>query len=203
MGQLMSYCLNLSYLKQLSLTLLILSSHAFAADDKVLPQVAFVTSLGSFSIELYPEKAPITVANFLQYVDEGFYEGTIFHRVIPNFVAQAGGLTYEFRRKQPRDPIKNEATNGLKNKKMTLSMARTDDKDSATSQFFINFSDNDNLDYKKKINDGYAVFGKVISGFDVIKKIEKEPRGLYRSRPDAPNYPIIIESAKRIKTTSQ
>lgn len=162
------------------------------------PKVLFQTSLGAFTIELYPKEAPETVANFLQYVDDGFYVGTIFHRVIPDFVVQGGGITYDFRTKETRPPIKNEANNGLRNLTATLSMARVSDPDSADSQFFINLKDNEALDYVKDESDGYAVFAKVIEGFDVIKKIEKEPRGLYRSRPDAPNYPVIIEATQRL-----
>lgn len=165
------------------------------------PLVKFETSLGTITIELYPQDAPITVKNFLTYVDEGFYEGTIFHRVIPNFVVQGGGLTFEFQRKKTHDPIKNEANNGLVNLVATLSMARTSNPDSASTQFFINLKHNETLDYKKNVDAGYAVFGKVIEGFDVVKKIEREPRGLYRSHPDAPNYPVIVEKAYRVKTS--
>jgi cyclophilin family peptidyl-prolyl cis-trans isomerase len=162
------------------------------------PKVIFQTSLGTFTVELYPKEAPKTVENFLQYVDDGFYVGTIFHRVIPGFVVQGGGITYDFQPKNTRDPVVNEANNGLLNFEATLSMARTSDPDSADSQFFINLKHNDSLDYKKDESDGYTVFAKVVEGFDVVKKIEKEPRGLYRSRPDAPNYPVIIEAAQRI-----
>lgn len=160
------------------------------------PKVVFETDLGNMVIELYASKAPISVANFLQYVDEGFYEGTIFHRVIDNFVVQGGGLTYEFKRKQTRDPIKNESDNGLLNEQTTLSMARTGAPDSATSQFFINIKHNTHLDAHDGMP-GYAVFGEVIDGFDVVKKIEKEPRGLYRSFPEAPNYPVRVLKAYR------
>lgn len=162
------------------------------------PKVVFQTSLGAFTIQLYPKEAPKTVENFLQYVDEGFYVGTIFHRVVPGFVVQAGGITYDFQAKKTREPVINEANNGLLNFETTLSMARTSDPNSASSQFFINLKHNDSLDYKKDESDGYAVFAKVIEGFEVVKKIEKEPRGLYRSRPDAPNYPVIIEAAQRL-----
>ncbi len=164
------------------------------------PQVQFQTSLGAFTIELYPNEAPKTVENFLQYVDDGFYVGTIFHRVISGFVVQGGGITYDFQKKQTRPPVVNEANNGLLNFEATLSMARTSDPDSADSQFFINLKHNESLDYVKDESDGYAVFAKVIDGFDVVRKIEKEPRGLYRSRPDAPNYPVIVEAAQRLPT---
>jgi len=169
---------------------------AFAAKDNTNPQVLFKTDLGNMIIELYPQKAPVTVANFLKYVDDGFYEGTIFHRVIDDFVVQGGGLTYDFNRKPTRDPIVNESNNGLLNEQATLSMARTSDPDSATSQFFINIKHNTHLDPKDGMP-GYAVFGKVIKGFDVVKKIEKEPRGLYRAHPEAPNYPVRILKASR------
>ncbi|WP_096087748.1 peptidylprolyl isomerase [Agaribacterium haliotis] len=183
------------------------ASCAFAAKENKTkgpyPEVVFETSLGKMTIELYPNEAPETVKNFLRYVDEGFYTGTIFHRVIPNFVVQGGGYDYEFKRRETHAPVVNEAKNGLDNLEATLSMARTADPDSATSQFFINLKHNDNLDYGWKDSRGsksagYAVFGKVVEGFDVVKKIEREPRGLYRSRPEAPNYPVIVEKAYRL-----
>lgn len=161
------------------------------------PQVIFETDLGKITIELYPEDAPKTVANFLAYVDNGFYEGTIFHRVIPGFVVQGGGLTYDFQHKETADPVVNESSNGLKNLEGTLSMARVSDPDSATSQFFINLADNKHLDPDGG-KPGYTVFGKVIEGFDNVKKIEKEPRGIYRAFPEAPNYPVRVLSAYRV-----
>ncbi len=159
--------------------------------------VEFDTSSGKIVIELYPDKAPITVANFLKYVDEGFYNGTIFHRVVPGFVIQGGGYTFDFQQKKTHDPIKNESDNGLKNLQGTLSMARTSIIDSANSQFFINIKDNPALDFNHGRH-GYAVFGKVIKGFEVVKKIEAEPRGLHRGHPEAPNYAVQVEKAKRI-----
>jgi peptidyl-prolyl cis-trans isomerase A (cyclophilin A) len=189
--------------KRLFLTLITSCLVAFCAaslaDDKKSPKVSnpkvvLETDMGKISIELFADKAPITVKNFLAYVDNKFYEGVIFHRVVENFVVQAGGFTYDFQPKKTLDPIKNEADNGLKNLQGTLSMARTDDPDSATSQFFINIVDNENLDAGAG-KPGYAVFGKVVEGFDVVKKIEKEPRGLYRMHPEAPNYPIRILKA--------
>lgn len=161
------------------------------------PKVVLETDLGKMTIELYPKEAPITVKNFLAYIDNKFYEGVIFHRVVDNFVVQAGGFTYDFQPKQGLPPIKNESDNGLKNLQGTLSMARTADPDSATSQFFINIKDNPNLDAGPN-KPGYAVFGKVIEGFEVVKKIEKEPRGLYRAFPEAPNYAVRILKAYRI-----
>jgi len=169
------------------------------AEDTSNPEVRMQTSLGAITIELYPDKAPETVKNFLEYVEQKFFAGTIFHRVVPGFVVQGGGFTYDFRPKKTLDPIVNEANNGLKNTIATLSMARTGDPNSATSQFFINLKDNETLDYKKDESDGYAVFAKVIEGMEVVKKIAKEPRGLYRAHPDAPNYPVIIEDVIRLK----
>ena len=187
----------------LLLTISFGSSTALAKKSKKpvgpFPQVKMETSLGDIVIELYPAEAPITVKNFLRYVDEGFYVGTIFHRVVDGFVVQGGGLDFEFRKKPTHEPIVNEANNGLFNTQGTLSMARTSDPDSATTQFFINLADNEALDYKKNESDGYAVFGKVIEGFDTVKKIEKEPRGLYRSRPEAPNYHVLVEKIYRIE----
>jgi len=161
------------------------------------PKVVFETDLGKMVIELYPEKAPKTVANFLAYVDAGFYNGTIFHRVVNNFVVQGGGYTYDFQRKETREPVANESDNGLLNELATLSMARTSDPDSATSQFFINLKHNTNLDPEDD-GPGYAVFGKVVEGFEVAKKIEKEPRGLFRNHPEAPNYAVRILRAQRL-----
>lgn len=166
-----------------------------AADGN--PKVVLETDLGKMTIELYPKEAPITVKNFLAYIDNKFYEGVIFHRVVDDFVVQAGGFTYDFQPKQGLPPIKNESDNGLKNLQGTLSMARTADPDSASSQFFINIKDNPSLDAAPN-KPGYAVFGKVIEGFEVVKKIEKEPRGLYRAHPEAPNYAVRILKAYRI-----
>lgn len=160
------------------------------------PTVLMQTSLGNITIELFPKEAPLTVANFLKYVDDGFYNGTIFHRVVPGFVIQGGGMTFDFQKKKTREPVKNESNNKLKNLVGTLSMARTGIIDSATSQFFINVNNNSSLDFSNGRH-GYAVFGKVIEGFEVVKKVEKEPRGLYRHNPEAPNYPVIIEKASR------
>ncbi|SMF63984.1 peptidyl-prolyl cis-trans isomerase A (cyclophilin A) [Alteromonadaceae bacterium Bs31] len=162
------------------------------------PRIYFETDLGKMVIELYPKYAPVTVENFLAYVDSGFYEGTIFHRVIDDFVVQGGGLTFDFKRKETREPIKNESDNKLVNLQATLSMARTSNPNSATSQFFINLNvHNTHLDPQNG-NPGYAVFGKVVEGFEVVKKIEKEPRGLYRSHPEAPNYPVRILRTGRV-----
>ncbi|WP_444933849.1 peptidylprolyl isomerase [Microbulbifer sp. JTAC008] len=164
------------------------------------PQVKLETDLGVIRIELYAKQAPVTVENFLVYTDSGFYDGIIFHRVVPGFVVQAGGFTFDFQRKETREAIANESANGLQNLRGTLSMARTNDPDSATSQFFINLVDNTRLDASED-KPGYAVFGKVIEGMDIVEKIEREPRGLYRRHPEAPNTPIRILSAKRITTS--
>ena len=160
------------------------------------PAVVFSTSLGDITIELYPDKAPITVENFLQYVDSGFYDGTIFHRVIPGFVIQGGGLTSDMKQKPTRPPIENEADNGLKNKTGTLSMARTQDVNSATSQFFLNLTDNPFLDHGVR-DFGYAVFAKVIEGMDVVNQIAQVPTGNRGMNRDVPVEPVLIQSAKR------
>lgn len=174
-----------------------LAQGAFAEAN---PRVAMKTDHGTIVIELFPKEAPLSVANFLEYVDSGFYEGTIFHRVIPGFVVQGGGMTYDFTTKPTRDPIKNESDNGLSNSYGTLSMARTPLPDSATSQFFINVKDNTALDANGK-KPGYAVFGKVILGMEVVNRILEEPRGMYPAFPDAPNYAVRILKATRVDET--
>lgn len=180
--------------------LIVLAPGILSAAEKVEnPRVLLETDLGTMTIELYPKEAPKTVKNFLTYVDKGFYNGTIFHRVVTDFVVQGGGFTFDFKRKETDPPVANESDNGLKNLAATLSMARTSDPDSATSQFFINLRDNPHLDPRNG-QPGYAVFGKVVDGFDVAKKIEQEPRGMYRNSgfPEAPNYPIRIIKASRL-----
>jgi peptidyl-prolyl cis-trans isomerase A (cyclophilin A) len=160
------------------------------------PMVIFSTNYGDITIELYPEQAPVTVENFLSYVDKGFFDGTIFHRVIPGFVIQGGGFTAEMQQKPTDAPIKNEADNGLKNERGTLSMARTSDINSATSQFFINLRDNAVLDHGAR-DYGYAVFAKVVDGMDVVDKIAGVPTGTHGMHRDVPKEPVIVESAKR------
>lgn len=177
-------------------------SYGFGKKKDVTIEVILETDLGKITAELYPEKAPVTVENFLAYVDSGFYDGTIFHRVIPNFMVQGGGLTFDFQRKETRAEIINESDKDLKNEIGTLSMARTDDPDSASAQFFINVKDNETLDKKRK-KAGYTVFGKVIDGYDVVKKIEKEPRGIHRKFPDAPNYAVRILKAYRSQPSDE
>lgn len=181
------------------LGLLTLSGAVQAENDR--PRVELTTDEGAIVLELFPDKAPITVSNFLQYVDDGYYEGTIFHRVIPGFVAQGGGLTYDFTRKPPRDPIANESDNGLSNKPMTLAMARHSDPDSATSQFYINLNHNPGLDATEE-GPGYTVFGQVVDGYDTIITIVQAPKGNYKQFPDAPNVPIRILEARRLPASA-
>ncbi len=164
------------------------------AEKESNPLVIFETSKGKITIELYPEEAPVTVENFLRYVNEGFYDGTIFHRVIPRFVIQGGGFTADMQRKKTHAPIKNEAANGLKNLRGTLSMARTNDPNSATSQFFINLVDNKALDKSDK-SAGYAVFGKVTRGMDIVDAIAKVPTTTKGSYKDVPKTPVTIVKA--------
>lgn len=159
----------------------------------------FKTSKGTFTVQLFEKQAPISVANFLKYADEGFFDGTIFHRVIPGFMIQGGGLTADMKNKKGHAPIRNEATNGLKNKRGTLSMARTSDIDSATSQFFISVVDNDFLDHKGASNYGYAVFGRVDSGMDVVDAIAAVKTGSKGMYQDVPVETVTIESVRRIE----
>jgi len=158
------------------------------------PVVSIKTTKGEIRVELYPDKAPITVANFLEYVKSGFYNGTIFHRVIPGFMIQGGGMTPDMRQKPTRPAIKNEASNGLKNDRGTIAMARLNPPHTATSQFFINVANNGPLNYGGPGRDGYAVFGKVISGMNVADAIVKVPRGNAGPYGDVPTEPVIIES---------
>ncbi len=159
------------------------------------PMVLMSTSLGDIKIELYPDRAPETVKNFLAYVNGGFYNGTIFHRVVPNFVIQGGGFTPDMQPKPTRPPIKNEAENGLKNEAGTIAMARTAVIDSATSQFFINLRDNDFLNHTPQ-NFGYAVFGKVIEGMEVVYKIAQVRTGSKGPYQDVPLEPVVIQSVQ-------
>lgn len=159
----------------------------------------FKTTKGTFTVQLFDKQAPISVENFYRYADEGFFDGLIFHRVIPNFMVQGGGLTADLQNKKGHEPIKNEASNGLKNKRGTLAMARTNDINSATSQFFINLVDNDFLDHKGASNYGYAVFGRVDSGMEVIDAIAATKTGNRSGHSDVPVETITIESVKRIE----
>ncbi len=165
------------------------------------PRVAVKTSMGTFTIELHEKEAPETVRNFLAYVDEGFYAGTIFHRVIEDFMIQGGGLDREMSRKKTRDPIANEAMNKLKNRAGTVAMARTSAPNSATSQFFVNVVDNPMLDYRDTSAEGigYCVFGKVVEGMEVVEKIRSVPTGVKSGMRDVPTTPVVIESITRVK----
>jgi cyclophilin family peptidyl-prolyl cis-trans isomerase len=187
-------------MKYLLIALMLLVPLAALAGDN--PKVVFETSKGKLVIELYADKAPLTVKNFLTYVDEKFYDGTIFHRVIPGFVIQGGGLTKDMAEKKTHDTIKNEADNGLSNLRGTLSMARTMEVDSASSQFFVNLVDNARLDHKGKQSGstwGYAVFGKVVEGMDVVDAIAKVPTGKVGMYEDVPKETVGVVKAYRAK----
>src|SRR5687767_11047798 len=160
------------------------------------PLVRFETSHGDFSVEVDEESAPISAQNFLRYVDEGYYDGTIFHRVIPGFMVQGGGFTAGMEHKPGHAPIQNEASNGLKNQRGSLAMARTNDLHSATSQFFVNLVDNGFLDHRTG-NFGYAVFGRVVGGIDVIDRIAKVKTGRRHGHDDVPAESVLIKSARR------
>ena len=188
----------------LSMMLFLTSTQSFATENKMSetqPKVKLQTTLGDIVIQLNAEKAPISTKNFLTYAKEGFYDGTIFHRVIPDFMAQGGGFTTDFKQKTPHAPITNEANNGLKNKRGTVAMARTPDPDSATSQFFINYKDTAFLDYTSSTPNGwgYAVFGEVIEGMDVVDKMAKTPTGSRGGHQDVPKTDIMIEKAEVIE----
>lgn len=168
-------------------------------EENKMTTVVMETSLGTIEIELDGEKAPISAKNFLQYVDDKFYDGLIFHRVIKGFMIQGGGFSEGMDQKKTRETIKNEATNGLKNLKGTLAMARTNIVDSATAQFFINVVDNSFLDHRdtSSAGYGYAVFGKVTSGMDVVEKIRAVPTGMKNGMDDVPTTAVVIKSVKR------
>ena len=161
--------------------------------------IRFETSLGDFTIEFFEKEAPESVANFSRYIDAGFFDGTIFHRIVPGFVIQGGGFTEDMMQKKTSPPIKNEADNGLKNKRGTLSMARTNDINSATSQFFVNLKDNDFLDHSRG-NFGYAVFAKVTEGMDVVDKIAAVETGRKRGFDDVPVEAVTMKSVRRVKS---
>ncbi|MCY1283801.1 Peptidyl-prolyl cis-trans isomerase A [compost metagenome] len=173
---------------------LLFAGHLLAADK---PHVLLTTSLGEIEVELDAAKAPISVKNFLAYVDSGFYDNTIFHRVIPGFMVQTGGYTADMAEKRTQAPIKNEADNGLHNVRGTLAMARTQVVDSATSQFFINQKDNTFLDHGAR-DFGYAVFGQVVRGMDVVDRIAQTPTTFRAGMRDVPAEPVLILSAKRL-----
>ena len=179
------------------LTLTMTGCNSMSDTESSNPRVKLETNKGTIVLELYPDKAPKTVANFLSYVRDGFYDGTIFHRVIPNFMIQGGGFTEAMQQKETKAPIENEANNGLKNETGTIAMARTNNPHSATAQFFINTKDNTFLDFSAPTQQGwgYAVFGKVIDGMDVVREIEKVQTGNKMGHQDVPTDEIVIIKA--------
>ena len=188
----------------LSIMLLLTTTLSFAKENNMTDtqtKVKLTTSLGEIIIQLNTEKAPVSSANFLTYVNEGFYNGTIFHRVIPDFMAQGGGFDTGFNQKAVHAPIKNEANNGLTNRRGTLAMARTNDPNSATAQFFINLKDNSFLNHTSQTSSGwgYAVFGEVIQGMDVVDAMAKQATGNRGGHQDVPKTDIVIEKAEVIK----
>ena len=196
--------LSLLSRRALVASLLVSSAWSFSATAQSAPQVKFQTSQGEFVVELYPEKAPKTVENFLQYVKDKHYEGTIFHRVISNFMIQGGGYDAKYAERKTRPPVQHEGRESLskggpRNTTGTLAMARTNDPQSATAQFFINVQDNGFLDPSAQ-QYGYTVFGKVVSGLDVVMKIKTSPTGSGGPFPgDVPSTPIVINSATLVK----
>ena len=195
--QMQKYMINLfTGLGIFVLTLTLLVGISYEAQAKEKKVVVIKTNQGEITVELDEAKAPITVKNFLAYVDDGFYDGTIFHRVIDDFMIQGGGFDNDMKQKGTKDQIKNEADNGLKNDRGTLAMARTQVRDSATSQFFINLKDNDFLNHGTR-DFGYAVFAKVIDGMDVVDKIAKVKTGNKGGHGDVPLEAVVIESIKR------
>jgi peptidyl-prolyl cis-trans isomerase B (cyclophilin B) len=177
----------------LALPLLVMADEPAQSEN---PNVILHTNHGTITVELFENDAPKSVANFLQYARDGHYDGTLFHRVIDNFMIQGGGFDTDFNQKNTREPIENEADNGLKNERGTLAMARTNDPHSATSQFFINVADNDFLNHRGKQSGqtwGYAVFGRVIDGMDVVDSIRGVPTGTHGFHRDVPEQPVILE----------
>lgn len=181
----------------LSWCIMITYASAMAAAKVDEPLVKLETNMGDIVVQLNARKAPMTTANFIQYVKSGHYDGTIFHRVIKDFMIQGGGMTQDMKEKHTLAPIRNEANNGLKNRKYTIAMARTNDPHSASSQFFINTRDNDFLDFKAQTPQGwgYAVFGRVIEGKEVVDKIENVITGSRANHEDVPTSPVIIKKA--------
>ena len=181
--------------------MIFISGLALAQTPAANPKVLLKTSKGDITLELYPAKAPITVKNILTYVNDKFYDGTIFHRVIPGFMIQGGGLTAEMSEKANRPTIKNEAGNGLKNDRGTIAMARLPEPDTAGSQFFINLVNNDSLNHRDNSvgGFGYCVFGKVLSGMDVVDAIAKVPTGNKRGHANVPLEPVTLLSATVVK----
>ena len=188
-------------LKIAAMTLLMSAASMSHAESK-LPQVLIETNKGNITLELYPEKAPVTVKNFLTYVDEGFYNGTIFHRVISNFMIQGGGFDKNLEKKTTHAPITNEADNGLRNQIGTIAMARTNDPHSATAQFFINVSKNSSLDFREKSSGrawGYAVFGRVIDGMKTVNNIRQVRTARINGMGDVPAKPVVINKVTLVK----
>ena len=183
----------------LTVSLLFCCATLAGAAEAKNPVVLMDTSLGKIKIELYAKEAPLSVKNFLEYTNKGFYSGTIFHRVINGFMIQGGGFSSEFKMKPTDAPIKNEAGNGLKNDRGTIAMARTGAPDSATSQFFINVVNNDGLNRPNPDGFGYAVFGKVIEGMDVVDKIKGVKTGVNMGMPNVPETPVVIKSVTLVK----
>ena len=186
------------------LMLFLFSTLSFATEKQMSDtqtKVKLTTSLGAIVIQLDNAKAPVSAANFAEYVKQGFYAGTIFHRVIPGFMAQGGGFDSSFEQKATQAPIKNEADNGLKNKRGTLAMARTNEPNSATAQFFINLKDNSFLDHTSPSPSGwgYAVFGEVIEGMEVVDEMAKQPTGNRGMHQDVPKTDIVIEKAEIVE----
>jgi peptidyl-prolyl cis-trans isomerase A (cyclophilin A)/peptidyl-prolyl cis-trans isomerase B (cyclophilin B) len=187
-------------------TLTLIASIAAGAANAADPQVEMKTSLGTIVLELYPDKAPLTVENFLQYVKAGHFDGTLFHRVIPGFMIQGGGFGPDFKQKATRSPVRNEAANGLKNTVGTIAMARTSDPHSATAQFFINVSDNAPLDFRFPTPEGYGytVFGKVVKGMDMVNRIVNVETGPGPAgHANVPVKPVVIESAKILEAAAK
>ena len=178
---------------------LLLGGAAFAQVPDTAPRVKLSTSMGDIVVELAPDKAPKTVQNFLQYVKDKHYDGTVFHRVIDGFMIQGGGFTTDLAQKPTREPVPLEASNGLKNDSYTIAMARTGNPNSATSQFFINVKNNDSLNAPNPDGYGYTVFGKVVAGKDVVDKIRAVPTGNKSGMQNVPLVPVVIQSATLAK----
>lgn len=189
----------------LSVLFLLTTTNSFATEIKMTasahPKVKLSTSLGAITLQLNAEKAPISTQNFLTYVKEGFYNGTLFHRVIKDFMAQGGGFDVNFSQKETHESIENEADNGLKNVRGSIAMARTNIPNSATAQFFINYKDNSFLNHTSKTSSGwgYAVFGDVIEGMDIVDKMASQPTGTRHGHQDVPKTDIVIEKAEIIE----
>lgn len=191
-------------MKHIQQTVLIIAGLGLAglvnAQEKEAHMVKFTTSAGDITLELFPDKAPVTVANFLRYVDDGYYKGTIFHRVIRNFMIQGGGFDAKMAKKPTHAPIRNEAANALKNARGTIAMARTSVPDSATAQFFINTVDNASLNFRDPSDNGigYCVFGRVTEGMDIVDAIQSMPTGVRAGMRDVPVTDVVITDAVRM-----